>query len=244
MSNRAIAARRRLLDPTAALTRLLNPRYSSLPGETLEQPARILDAGCSPKDGLMARRLFRRGCWYEGISLWQRDPASREMMAFDSYHQQDLDATDLAFLPARSFDYVVCSHTLEHLKDGRAVLERLCEKVRPGGRLYIEWPSLESQTFPIRGYGLNFFDDPTHRQTYALDVIRKIVVEAGFEIVSAGKRRNWRRMLLSPFLTAYHSLKARRVLLYDLWDFTGFAYVVTAKRNVADAAVDTRTVAA
>ncbi|HLF70839.1 MAG TPA: class I SAM-dependent methyltransferase [Dehalococcoidia bacterium] len=239
MSCRANPAWRRLLDPASVLTRYLNPRYAWLPDEALEQPVRILDAGCGPKDGLMARRLFRRGCWYEGVSLWQPDPATRETRAFDRYHQQDLDATELEFLPQRSFDYVVCSHTLEHLQDGRAVLRRLCDKVRPGGRLYLEWPSLESQTFPVCGYGLNFFDDPTHRQTYGLDVISKIIVESGLEIIFAGRRRNWLRMLLAPFLTAYHSLKARRLLLYDLWDFTGFAYVVTAKRKAGDAAVDT-----
>ena len=212
--------------------RALHPRYAALPADWFMRPLRVLDAGAGPSDAALAKTLLAPGTWFEAINIVPR-PAGTEGAAFDAYHVRDLDKTDLDFVEDGSFDYVVCSHTIEHLEDGVAVLNRLCAKVRPGGRLYLEWPSMESLSFPIRGLGLNFYDDPTHRATYPLALVADIVEKAGFEVVYAGKRHVWLRMISSPFLTFYHSLKARRLRLYDLWDWTGFAYVVTALRPLS-----------
>ena len=220
------------LRPATVLSRLLNPRYASLPAAFLRQPARILDAGCGPREALIARRLFA-GCWFEGIDIADPPPGSPERRAFDRYHQVDLDQTDLSFVPDGGFDYVICSHTIEHLEDGIALVARLCAKVRPGGRLYLEWPSVESQAFPLRGFGLNFFDDGTHKQTFPLEAVATVVEENGLVIEYAGRRRELARMLLAPVLVAYHSLRARRLTLYDFWDIFGSCYVVRAMRPLA-----------
>jgi SAM-dependent methyltransferase len=218
--------------PGAVLTRVLNPRYASLPPAFLRKPVRILDAGCGPQEALIARRLFA-SCWFEGIDITDLPPGSPERRAFDRYHQVDLDQTDLSFVPDAGFDYVICSHTIEHLENGIALVARLCAKVRPGGRLYLEWPSVESQTFPVRGFGLNFFDDGTHKQTFPLETVAAVVEENGLVIEYAGRRRQVARMLLAPVLAACHSLRATRVTLYDFWDILGSCYVVRAMRPLA-----------
>jgi SAM-dependent methyltransferase len=220
------------LRPGTALLRLLNPRYASLPAAFLRQPARILDAGCGPREALIARRLFL-GCWFEGIDIADLPPGSPEQRAFDRYHQVDLDQTDLSFVPDAGFDYVICSHTIEHLEDGIALVARLCAKVRPGGRLYLEWPSVESQAFPLRGFGLNFFDDGTHKQTFSLETVAAVVEENGLVIRYAGRRRQAVRMLLAPVLAACHSLRRRRLTLYDFWDILGSCYVVRAMKPLS-----------
>lgn len=220
------------LRPRAVLTRLLNPRYASLPAAFLRQPVRILDAGCGPREALIARNLFE-GCWFEGIDIADVPRGGPERRAFDRYHQVDLDETDLCFVPDADFDYVICSHTIEHVEDGLALVARLCAKVRPGGRLYLEWPSVESQTFPLRGFGLNFFEDGTHKQTFALEDVATVVQRNGLVIAHAGRRRQIARMLLAPMLATYHSLRARRVTLYDFWDLAGSCYVVRAMRPIS-----------
>lgn len=217
--------------PGAMITRLLNPRYAGLPAGFFHRPVRILDAGSGPKDALIARRLFAT-CWFEGINIADLPPDSMERQAFDRYHLIDLDHTDLGFVPDAAFDYVICSHTIEHLADGIALVPRLCAKVQPGGRLYIEWPSVASQTFPLRGVGLNFFDDATHQQTFPVKTVAAAIREHGLEIEYAGPRRQTARMLLSPALALYHALRARRMLLYDFWDLTGACSVVRATRPV------------
>jgi SAM-dependent methyltransferase len=217
------------LRPDAVLTRALNGRYSHVPAGFFSRPVRVIDAGGGPMDAIKAKRLFA-DCWYEGINIAELPPPGPVGHGYDRYYRVDLDATDLAFLPDRSYDLVVSSHTIEHLKDGLAVVVRLCTKVKPGGRLYLEWPSVTSTTFPVRGLGLRFDDDPTHRQTYALDDVRRLVEGQGLRIERAGLRRQWLRILLAPVLVPYHSMRFRRLVLYDLWDVTGFANSLHATR--------------
>jgi SAM-dependent methyltransferase len=223
----------RYLGPYAVVTRALNGRYTSLPASVFSSSVRIVDAGGGPMDARKAKRLFAQ-CWYEGINIAELPPPGSEAHGYDRYHLLDLDATDLAFLPDRSYDLVVSSHTIEHLKDGLAVVERLCRKVKPGGRLYLEWPSVQSTTFPVRGLGLRFDDDPTHRKAYALDDVRRLVEREGLRIERAGVRRQWLRILLAPILVPYHSVRVRRPVLYDLWDITGFANSLRAVRPADD----------
>jgi len=217
--------------PRAVLTRQLNTRYWGLPPSFFTSSVRIVDAGGGPQDALKAKRLFGQ-CWYEGINIEALPESSRASGGYDRYHLVDLDETDLSFLPDRSYDLVVSSHTIEHLKDGQAVVARLCAKVRPGGLLYLEWPSLESITFPIRGRGLRFDDDGTHRHAYGLDQIRALVARQGLHVEFARRRRQWLRMLLAPFLIVYHSVRFQRLVLYDLWDLTGFCYTLRAAQPI------------
>ncbi len=145
--------------------------------------------------------------------------------------QRDLNAEDLSFLPDGSFDYVISSHTIEHLEDGLRTVAQISTKVRPGGRIYLEWPSVESETFPIKGLGLNFHDDGTHIRTFVREDITAVLTEAGFDIEYSGFRRMWLRMLIAPLLVIRRSLKLRRLVLYDAWDLTGFCYVIRAVRR-------------
>lgn len=211
-----------------ALTRRLNPRYAYLPAPADGAPFRILDIGAGPEDGRIAKSLFPR-CHFEAVNIAPLDPARRG--AFDVYHQRDLNADDLSFLPDDSFDYVISSHTIEHLEDGPGTVAQICAKVRPGGRIYLEWPSVESETFPIRGLGLNFCDDDTHIRTFPRADIAAVLTAKGFEIEYSGFRRMALRMLIAPLLILRRSLKLRRLVLYDAWDITGFCYVIRAVRR-------------
>ena len=126
---------------------------------------------------------------------------------------------------------MISSHTIEHLEDGPRTVAQISTKVRPGGRIYLEWPSVESETFPIKGLGLNFYDDRTHIRTFAREDITAVLTEAGFDIEYSGFRRMWLRMLIAPLLVIRRSLKLRRLVLYDAWDLTGFCYVIRAVRR-------------
>jgi SAM-dependent methyltransferase len=210
------------------LVRLLNPRYAWLPPDA--SPARILDVGAGVEDARIAKSQFP-ACRFEAVNIAEIDQGAAT--DFDAYHRCDLNDTDLSFLEDASYDYVISSHTIEHLADGRATVARLCGKVRPGGLLYLEWPSVESLRFPVRGLGLNFYDDETHVRTFALEEIAEIVRAAGIDIEFSGPRRMWSRLLVSPFLVVMHSLTRRKLVLYDWWDLTGFCYVVRGKRPAA-----------
>ena len=210
------------------LTRRLNPRYAYLPPPPSYAPFHILYIGAGPKDGRIAKDLFPAG-HFEAVNIAPLDAAQRD--AFDVYHQHDLNADDLSFLPEGGFDYVISSHTIEHLEDGPPAVAQMCRKVRPRGRICLEWPSVESETFPIKGFGQNFYDDGAHIRTFPRADIAAVLATEGFDFEYSGFRRIWLPMLIAPLLVIRPSLKLRRLVLYGLWDMTGFCYVIRATRR-------------
>lgn len=213
------------------LRRALHPRYAGLPAEWFRRPLRVLDAGAGPADGLLARAFLAPGSRFEGVNIVPLAEGSPERAAFDAYTVADLNESDLSFAPDGAYDYVICSHTIEHLEDGLALIPALARKVAPGGRLYLEWPAPSSERFPVRGVGLHFRDDPTHVRTYALAEVRAAVEACGLDMERAGPRRHALRIALAPALATYHAVRRRELKLYDLWDVTGFALVLTARRR-------------
>jgi SAM-dependent methyltransferase len=209
----------------AALKRAFNPRYSWLPRSLTIFGGRIVDVGAGPLDGQLAKK-FWPGCYMVGVNI-EPEPVAG---GFDEYHQIDLNKDDLSHLPASSFDYVVSSHLIEHIDDGMKTVDQMADLVCKGGLLYLEWPSEHSTRFPIKGVGLNFFDDETHVRTYSVKQVVDQLQAKGFEIISSGPRHHIGRMLLAPALCLRRSLAEGRLRLYDLWDYTGFCIVVRARR--------------
>jgi len=215
----------------AAVVRALNPRYQHFPVEKFDEFHRILDVGGEPADAIIAKRLFRTVA-IEAVNIKKPLEEIAGYKLFEKYHVADLDKSDLTFLANERFDYVISSHLIEHLGHGEKIVSEMCDKIRPGGHLYLEWPSIESKHFPIRGVGLNFYDDGTHVDTFPLERIEKIIRGKGLEILRAGKRRHPLRMLLAPVLVPYRCIRNRTFVLYDLWDFTGFCYVIEAVKPI------------
>jgi 2-polyprenyl-3-methyl-5-hydroxy-6-metoxy-1,4-benzoquinol methylase len=72
----------------------------------------------------------------------------------EAYYHVDLEANiaSLAQVPAAAFDVIIIAHVIEHLHNGLDVIRVLAEKLRPGGRIYIEWPGARSLSLPsMRG---------------------------------------------------------------------------------------------
>ena len=62
---------------------------------------------------------------------------------------------------AGTFNAVVSAHNIEHCDDPDLTLEVMMAALKPGGRLFLAFPTEASVRFPHRRGTLNFFDDPT-----------------------------------------------------------------------------------
>lgn len=192
----------------------------------------ILDVGCGYHSPRRAKRYFPR-CEYYGIDRNIVELDSSDMDAMEAFYQIDLDHDSLDTVPAASFDVVVMSHVIEHLRNGLRVLDALATKVKPGGCIYLEFPSAASLATPRGHRGcLHFSDDSTHVRLYSVQEVANALLTRDFEIIAGGRRRDPMRLLLTPI--ALLAGLARGDIWSGgrrLWDLFGFADFVYARRK-------------
>lgn len=91
-----------------------------------------------------------------------------------------------------SFDAIVCSHILEHLRDPGAVLIRLSDLLKPDGRIYIALPNIafyKQRLDALRGrfhYSDGGLLDETHLRFYTFWTARRLLERSGFRVVYHG----------------------------------------------------------
>jgi 2-polyprenyl-3-methyl-5-hydroxy-6-metoxy-1,4-benzoquinol methylase len=100
----------------------------------------ILDVGCGAGDNarlLLAGNPKRQ---IVGITLSQEEAAVARNQMIDIY-VADVENADLPFAKS-SFDTIICSHVLEHLRDPVAVIRRLLPFLVDNGQIIIAVPNV------------------------------------------------------------------------------------------------------
>jgi trans-aconitate methyltransferase len=125
----------------------------------------LLDVGCGNHGATKAKRFFP-DCEYWGIDRELYETDEKDLSLTYRRFELDLDRDDLSSVPEQAFDVILASHVIEHLQNGIRVISALCGKLKPGGVIYIEFPSTRSLGLPSVPGTLNFCDDPTHIRIY------------------------------------------------------------------------------
>lgn len=136
--------------------------------------APILDVGCGAGDFLRAsvEELPRP----LGIDV---SPAATRLCVEDGLEAMVADVSALPFRD-ESFAAVRAKDVLEHLYDP-LTLPRECLRVLiPGGILLIRVPTLYSVFYPVA----NFYDDYSHFRPFTKVGLRRLLEDAGLEVVS------------------------------------------------------------
>jgi SAM-dependent methyltransferase len=210
-----------------------HPRYRFL--KTLPRGCRLLDAGAGPgglilwKEWLPPRREDIRMCAVDMIrgELFDR---------YEDFQICDLDRESIKY-GTGSFNAILLSHVLEHIKDEKTFFRELGRVLVPGGRIYVEVPTPESLHFPgrqiflERGIGVstvNFFDDSTHLRTFSLGELSALADETGFNPVETGKIGN--RYIEDDLLSFGIRNRDQELATYGLWSKLGFAHYMVAER--------------
>lgn len=99
------------------------------------------------------------------------------------------------FAPAKKFDAVFLTHTLEHLDEPVEILRRIGTWLTPTGRLFLVVPNANAASRQI-AVAMGLIPYPTavtpgefehgHRRTYDLPALRAHVAEAGLTAVETG----------------------------------------------------------
>lgn len=215
------------MNPLRALKKWFQkPVRFDLVGKYLTPGSKLLDVGCG---GLAPYSTFDYypGVVFSGID-WN-DIAGRKDMEF--FYQGDLENNPLAELPNNHFDVVNLSHIIEHISNGAFLIETLVSKLKPGGIIYIETPSERSLKLPSMYGTLNFWDDPTHKKVYTLSEMENILIQQNCQILSSKIRHNAKRILLMPLYIISTLIRDGKINATTIWDVTGFAHYVIARKN-------------
>ena len=121
---------------TSSISRAFGPWQKSSPNALPDRGARILDVGCAI--GGMLAALKDLG--YENLLGVDPSPACAEAAA--EVHGVEVLTGTLANLPHvdRKFDLIVLSNILEHVRDLKPALRRICDVLAPGGMLFVQVP--------------------------------------------------------------------------------------------------------
>lgn len=145
-----------------------------------EPAGKLLDVGCGA--GRFINRMRKRGWDVEGIDF---DPqAANRVMTRYGIVTHIGDLVECA-LPASSFDVITMSQAVEHLYDPRAVLFECVRILKPGGKLIITTPNVNSIGAAEFGAYWRGWEAPRHLHLFSTESLKHLAQQCGFEIIEA-----------------------------------------------------------
>lgn len=191
----------------------------------------ILDVGCGNHSVRRFKKFFN--CNYYGVDISRNyNNNDYDIGLMSDFYEMDLTKLEFDSIPNDFFDVVYCSHNIEHLYNGDDVVRNLVNKVKAGGILYLEFPTIKSIFFPTKPGTLNFYDDPTHIRLYPLFELLNILTINGMSIKETNVRRRKAQIFALPFLLLRNKLRGEAPLPGGAyWDLYGFAEYILAQKN-------------
>lgn len=87
-----------------------------------------------------------------------------------------------------SFDVITMSHVIEHTHDPRAVVEKAWRLLKPGGRLWIETPNIDSYGHRRFGRSWRGLEPPRHLVIFTWKALQNLLREQSFENIKRASR--------------------------------------------------------
>lgn len=153
----------------------------------LPPAAHILDIGCGNGSPSLTRRWFPDS-YYAGADVQRYNLTAADDAAMNEFFPLGADGSGYDAIPGDSFDFVILNHVVEHMTDPAPILAALCAKLKPGGYIWIAFPSLRSLALPSSvDETLQFCDDPTHIYVPDLRQIANILLRNDVKVLHAGR---------------------------------------------------------
>jgi len=218
------------------LFHLLGPRARFMQG--LPESATILDAGAGDgglvgmRDWLMPHR--------SDLALYGWAGDETPGLSRFVEHEVGWWPDHVPDFGGRQFDAIMSSNFLEHIDDPLVFVRWAVSRLSPRGRLYLEWPRMESiglpRTHEFQEIGLPiapgaYHDDCTHRPNPPLleDVIGAL---GGLQVVQRG-------VAAAPWLDRQMAIHSRREgdrvgLILAYWSHSGWCQYICARAESPD----------
>ncbi len=139
-------------------------------------PGRLLDVGCG--GGAYGASLIRLGWRVDGIEPDARAAARARRQGLTV---QQTTAEE-AVLPASVYDVITLWHSLEHLSNPVAALQKLHPSLRDDGLLLVEVPNRAGWGAKLTGEYWYHWDLPRHRVHFTPESLRRVLEQSGFHV--------------------------------------------------------------
>jgi SAM-dependent methyltransferase len=195
---------------------------------------RILDIGCGNNSPSTTKHWFP-GCHYSGADIAQYNNSEQDIAAIDDFYLLGLDGSGYSVIPDKSYDFIILHHVIEHMEAPAPILATICSKLKPGGYIWIAFPSLRSLSLPSAEGTLQFCDDPTHVHIPEVREISNILLGNDVKVLNAGRSRDFIRALIGAAilpLAFLRRLLTGRMSSKGLWYILGFEDHVFGQRRV------------
>jgi len=153
-----------------------------------EEASTILDVGCGA--GNNASILADKGCQVDGITLSEKEAESASRYCRQVY-LHDLEEGLPQEVVSDTYDCVICSHVIEHLRDPDPLLQDTKEALEKSGRLVVALPNIVfyknrfKLLFGKFEYESGGLMDNTHYKWYTYKSSQHLLEGHGYEKVSA-----------------------------------------------------------
>src|SRR3954470_7978527 len=94
-----------------------------------DKPAMILDVGCGDNSPSLTKEYFPHST-YHGVDRVDYNIDDADRRAIDHLYRMDLDVDTLDVVPDDTYDLVIMSHVVEHLRKPEQVVASLCRKLK------------------------------------------------------------------------------------------------------------------
>jgi SAM-dependent methyltransferase len=146
----------------------------------------ILDVGCGNHSPSLTKYWFPLAT-YHGVDIQEFNIGDDDKRAMDRFFKIAPDLSGQEAVPNEAYDFVVINHVLEHVRDQERFLAVWCAKLKPGGLIWIAFPSRRSLSLPSAEGTLNFCDDPTHVRLPSVREVANILLDNGVSVVVGGR---------------------------------------------------------
>lgn len=137
---------------------------------------KVLDIGCG-------NGVFLKHAAQVGWEAWGLEPDAKATASLGGFKVLQGSLPNVP-LPDESFDCITLSHVIEHLHDPVAALKEIHRLLKPGGRVWIATPNIESIGHRLFGATWIGIQSPTHLVLFNRRAIRDAFASSGFQTVA------------------------------------------------------------
>ena len=139
-------------------------------------PGEFLDIGCGSGEYLQQMRT--KGWSVRGVEPSAFGAQEGRQSGLDIFNGTLLDAK----FATNSFDYVRSNHSFEHMPNPVEVLNEIYRILKPGGKLFIGIPNIDSIPYRIFGRYWWYLGVPVHTYSFSVSTISTLMRRSGFVI--------------------------------------------------------------